>query len=174
MELADGTEKKTKSYISNTKRQKEQGIILDVWQKTVIEALMELEEDHDLTDKDEGHLIKLIKKGNKYTVSLSKSKPLMNTSLLKKAYPDFDKLVEKQTFDYESQKLKLLETKLAKQLAKQGLVDLADPLGKDKDYEDEQDMEELEEEDEDELDEDESEDDDWDEDDDYEEDEDDL
>lgn len=99
--------KKTVKITANPNRKQEQGVILTVWQKSVIEDLLEiLEEYPEIGDPDDGRLIKMRKKGNQYRFTVSKRRPLKNKALLKQ-YPNFAENNEDNIHDYTSLKLML-------------------------------------------------------------------
>lgn len=120
-----------KSYVSNPKKEMEQGILMKVWQKSVVEDIAScLEEFPEIKDPRNGRCLKLFKKGKKYRVSVSKKRAVKNDKLYKDQYKDVFKELERITFGYEDQKIMFAE-RMGKQvlmaLAKIG-VNLDDPL----------------------------------------------
>lgn len=123
--------KSQKTYKSNPKKDMEQGILLKVWQKTVVEGIADcLEEFPELRDPREGRCLKLTKKGKKYKVSVSKKRAVKNDKLYKEQYKDVFKELERITFSYEDQKIMFAErmgAQVLKALVKVG-INLEDPL----------------------------------------------
>lgn len=148
--------KNKKTYTSNPSRKMEQGILLKVWQKTVVEDIdSSIEEFPEVRDPVDGRCLKLVKKGKKYKVTVSKKRAVKNKNLYKSQYKDINADLERITFSYEDQKILFAErlgSEVIKALRKVG-INLESPLkegsGKsakalEEDYdEDEEDFEEV-------------------------------